>query len=274
MGIELTIVVENTAKDEVLVAEHGLAVHIAAGGRSFLFDTSATPEALATNAKALSIDLSAVEGVAISHGHLDHTGGMPALLAARPQLKVYAHPDVFIERYSHWPNQPRQQIGWQFSPVALCGKGAVFCPVRAAQELTDGVVLSGPIAGPQPAIDRFLVQGPDGLVGDEFVDESALMLRGSRGWSVLTGCCHRGLANTLRTARDLAGGEPIYAVLGGFHLGPAGEAELAAAADAIREVGPTVIYPCHCTGKPGCEYLAREFPGAVEQIHGGTRLSL
>ena len=76
------------------------------------------------------------------------------------------------------------------------------------------------------------------------------------------------------TARYLAGGEPIFAVLGGFHLGPASEAELAAAADAIRQVAPKVIYPCHCTGKPGREYLAREFPGAVEQIHGGTRLSL
>ena len=99
------------------------------------------------------------------------------------------------------------------------------------------------------------------------------MLRGAAGWAVLTGCCHRGLANTLNTARDLARGEPIAAVLGGFHLGPAGPGELAAAAEAIRQANPSAIYPCHCTGKSGREYLARQFPDKVRQIHGGTRLT-
>lgn len=166
MSIEVTVVVENTAVQEALVAEHGLAVHLACGRHSFLFDTSWTPEALSANALVLSLDLSAVKGAVISHGHLDHTGG-----------------------------------------------------------------LSAP-----------------------------------------TGCCHRGLRNTLRTARFLARGEPIRMVLGGFHLGRAKAEHLAAAA--LEEVNPDVTHPCHCAGGQASEYLAGRFPGKVKPLHGGMRLCL
>lgn len=274
MSIELTIVVENTAIDSILASEHGLAVHFVVAGRQFMFDTSATAGALAANAAALAIDLAEVEGVVISHGHPDHTGGIAALLAARPGLKVHASPAAFAERWSARAGQPQRQIGWLISPEALAEQGASFCPVPAARELAAGAVVSGPIPGPQPGIDQFLVKDEGGPVRDEFADELFVMLRGRSGWAVLTGCCHRGLPNTLREARELAGGEPIVTVLGGLHLGPAGPEELAAAAEAIRETNPDVIYPCHCTGSSGRQYLDTRFPGKVRQIHGGTRLEL
>jgi len=273
MIIDLTILLENTAVNASLATEHGLAVHIAGGGRDFLLDTSATPEALSANAAALGIDLSALDGVIISHGHLDHVGGIDAVLKARPGLRVYAHPTVFAERFSDRAGQPAREIGWRSSPENLADRGAVFCPVPASQTLAEGIIISGPIPGPQPDIDRFLVKTASGQKRDEFADEVFLMLRGQSGWVVLTGCCHRGLPNTLRAARALAAAEPIAAIVGGFHLGPAGPAELAAAADAIEQVNPAAIYPCHCTGRPGREFLAKRFPGRVEQIHGGTRLS-
>ncbi len=274
MSPNLTVVVENAAAQPALIAEHGLAVHLSAGGHNIMFDTSATPQALAANAAALSVDLAAVEAVVISHGHPDHTGGLPALLRARQGLQVFACPGVFARRCSDRPGQARRQIGWQSSPQELGRQGAIFHPVHAAQELAEGVILSGPIGGPQPAIDHFLAETEAGLVRDEFADELFLMLRGRGGWTVLTGCCHRGLANTLSVAADLSGGKPIAAVMGGFHLGSAGPAELEAAAAAIRTVNPGAIYPCHCTGRQAAEYLGRQFPGKVQQVHGGTRLSI
>jgi len=273
MGVELTVVVENTAVDDRLAVEHGLAVHIADGDRSFLFDTSATPQALVANAEALSIDLSGVEGVILSHGHHDHTGGVAAVLSARPGVAVYAHPDVFAPRWADRPNEPRRQIGWASGADDLSGAGATFCPVAAPLALTGAVRISGPISGPQPQVDRFRVRTGAGEAADEFADEVFLMLRGLDGWAVLTGCCHRGLPNTLRAAARLAAGDPIVAVCGGFHLGPAGPETLAQAADAIAQANPDAIYPCHCTGRAGREYLAERFGEKVRQIHGGTRLS-
>ena len=272
MSADLTIIVENTAEDG-LVAEHGLAVHIAADGRSFMLDASATPEALAANAAALSLDLAAVEGVIISHGHLDHTGGLPALLAARKGLQVYANPAAFARRWSARPDGPMHEIGWRSSPEILASHGVRFCPVETPHVLTDGLLISGPVGGPQPDLDRFVVQVGEELKADTFADELFVMARGADGWVVLTGCCHRGLKNTLHRAAFLARGEPICAVIGGFHLGRALPDQLADAGDALLAVDPKGVYPCHCTGKLGWEYLADKLPGKVHHVGAGTRLS-
>lgn len=274
MSIQLTVVVENTSADESLAVEHGLAVHVAAGDWQLMFDTSSTPEALASNAAALLLDLSQVRGVVISHGHLDHTGGMAALLAARPGLEVYAHPEVFARRWAARPDHSMREIGWRSSAPGLASHGAVFCPVNSPDVLARGVVISGPIGGPQPKLDSFVIRRDEELVEDTFRDEVFLMIGGADGWAVLTGCCHRGLKNTLRKATFLARGQPIRTVIGGFHLGRATDEQLAEAGDALEQVNPELIYPCHCTGKPGREYLAQRFGEKVRQLHGGVRLKL
>jgi len=35
-----------------------------------------------------------------AYSHPDHTGGLSAFLERRPRLPVYAHPDLFRERFS------------------------------------------------------------------------------------------------------------------------------------------------------------------------------
>ena len=274
LQMEMVILVENTAARKGLLAEHGLSVHLRGGGREFLFDTSASPQALSANASALGIDLAAVEAVIISHGHLDHTGGLPAVLSARPGLAVYAHPMAFARRWAAPPGKPRREIGWQTTPADLARQGGRFVPVEAPCRLGDELLIAGPIPGPQPALDHFLVQDGQQVVTDTFRDELFLMIRGRAGWTVLTGCCHRGLPNTLRLARELIGDDPINMVLGGFHLGQAGPEELAEAAAALAEANPNVVYACHCTGRTGREYLAGQLPGRVLSLGGGVRFEL
>lgn len=41
-----------------------------------------------------------------------------------------------------------------------------------------------------------------------------------KGLVVLTGCGHAGVVNIARYASRLTGGQPLYALLGGFHLKP------------------------------------------------------
>ena len=63
-----------------LLAEHGfgalVTVHRGERTTSVLFDTGMSPDALVTNADRLQVDLTAVQGVGLSHGHFDHAGGL------------------------------------------------------------------------------------------------------------------------------------------------------------------------------------------------------
>ena len=272
MGAKLTIVVENTALDGRLAAEHGLSVHISTGEGDYLLDAAATPEAVAANADALDLDLSALAGVVISHGHPDHTGGLAAALAARPGIEVFAHRRAFDRRWSDRPGKPRRQIGWDTGRADITAAGAVFKAVDPPARLPGGLVLASPAAGPQPALDHFAAETPDGPAEDTFPDELFVMAPGQAGWVVVTGCCHRGLPHTLSAASRLSEGRPIRAVLGGLHLGQAPRAELEAAVAAIRAAGVSEVHPCHCTGALGTDWLREHLGDAVRPIGGGAEL--
>jgi 7,8-dihydropterin-6-yl-methyl-4-(beta-D-ribofuranosyl)aminobenzene 5'-phosphate synthase len=90
------------------VAEHGLSFCIQGNGWQTVFDTGQSG-AFAENAGKLGIDLSQTTELVLSHGHYDHTGGLPAFFDAVPNATVYAHPDATLERYSiKDPNVPKR----------------------------------------------------------------------------------------------------------------------------------------------------------------------
>ena len=67
---------------------------------TLLFDTGASPDALAVNAERLGIDLGGLQGVVLSHGHFDHAGGFDGLarLRGRSGLPLTLHPAVWTRR--------------------------------------------------------------------------------------------------------------------------------------------------------------------------------
>ena len=95
---KLTIIVDNKAA-EGLLCEHGFAVWIEVAGRRLLFDTG-QGAAIAGNADMLGIDLRTADALVLSHGHYDHTGGVPLLIARAPTAEIYAHPAATGPRYS------------------------------------------------------------------------------------------------------------------------------------------------------------------------------
>ncbi|MFW5890362.1 MAG: MBL fold metallo-hydrolase, partial [Marinilabiliaceae bacterium] len=72
--MEITTLVENLTYLQGTKGEHGLSFLIEAGGERILFDTGQS-DLLTRNARALGVDLAAIDAVVISHGHYDHTGG-------------------------------------------------------------------------------------------------------------------------------------------------------------------------------------------------------
>ncbi len=83
-----------------LWGEHGLAFLIEAEADRVLFDTGQSGAVLLHNLDVIGIAPAALDALAISHAHYDHTGGLPALERTRPGPPLYAHPDLFRERFA------------------------------------------------------------------------------------------------------------------------------------------------------------------------------
>lgn len=98
--MKLTVLVDNhTSIDHYYLGEPGLCYYIEDEGSRFLLDTGYS-DIYIENARRLGIDLSLIDTIVLSHGHNDHTGGLPAYFEHfdNPGLKIIAHPEALSEK--------------------------------------------------------------------------------------------------------------------------------------------------------------------------------
>lgn len=260
MPVRLTILCENTVGVPFgVVGEHGFACFVETDHGAYLFDTG-QGQGLVPNARILGKDLRQAAAVVISHGHYDHTGGLPAFLQVRGPVDVHGHPDMFVERVWAGPG-PTRFIGIPFRRPFLEALGARFRFHTAMAEIGPGVWLSGEV----PRRNAFETGDahmaairPDGTreQPDPLKDDLSLILETDKGLVVVLGCAHAGMINILdHTLRQL-GRDRIHAVIGGTHLGFSGETQFAETLKAIDRFGIERLGVSHCTG-----------PGPAARLH-------
>ncbi|MDN5347225.1 MAG: 7,8-dihydropterin-6-yl-methyl-4-(beta-D-ribofuranosyl)aminobenzene 5-phosphate synthase [Clostridia bacterium] len=272
----LTVLVENTTEQRGLLAEHGFAVLVEAGGKKILFDTGAG-RALLPNAEALGVDLKSVDVVVLSHGHYDHTGGLKAFLEVHNPVDIYAHPDVFRERYRVETGKEPRYIGIPWGKEELAAWGAHFHLQETPVNLAEGVSLTGFIprlTEYETVSNAFQIRSGDGFERDIIPDDQALVIHSQAGLVVLLGCAHAGLINTLRYVQSITGEKKICAVLGGTHLRGAGEERIARTLEALRDFGLDKIGVSHCTGFPASFAFYQVFGKRFFRLPVGTKFSL
>jgi len=250
--MKVTCVVDNAVRrSSPFWGEHGLAFLIEAEGCRVLFDTGQSGTVLLHNLEMLNVNLNAIDALAISHDHYDHTGGLLGLLdQVRPGIPLYANLDLFRERYSRREGE-LQKIGALQSGKDLTARLALELS-QTPQEIIPNLWTTGEIVErPEPegrSAHHFIREG-DVLVPDPYKDDLALVMEVGEGWLLLCGCCHAGLLNTLAHAQR-AFGEPIVGIAGGLHLTGVSDDELQHVVDVLSSM-PVLkrIYPNHCTGE-------------------------
>jgi 7,8-dihydropterin-6-yl-methyl-4-(beta-D-ribofuranosyl)aminobenzene 5'-phosphate synthase len=248
-----------TAPD-VLIAEHGFSalVTISKGGTEhrFLFDTGTSPDGMSENMRRLGIDPSSIEAVVCSHGHFDHTTGFDGLVRAvgRANLPVLIHPHFWRRRRIILPGRDPLELPTT-SKRALTEAGFEIIEDEQPSFLFgDSVLITGEVprvTGYEPGFppQQAFLSGswqPDPLVLD---DQALIVNVADKGLVVITGCGHAGVVNIARYARLLTGGQPLHALIGGFHLnGPIFEPLIPQVLDDLAELNPDWLVPAHCTG--------------------------
>jgi len=261
------IVLRNeTAAREGMLTGHGLAMLVRNSAGSIMFDTGDSADTW-RNAEALGIDLSEVCCVALSHGHYDHTNGLPALLKRLGGVMVTAHPAVFEPRWADRPGGERDYIGPPATRGELEALGAVFRLSKDAVPVAPGIITTGEVprvSDLAPESPHLLVQRPPDASGqvmeDDFADDISLIARMGEGQVLLTGCAHAGLVNIVSRATKLVGRCPV-SIAGGTHLAHESEERIAAVAREIYERGVRQVVPMHCSGERGADLLEKHFAG-------------
>ncbi len=270
-SVKITIVVDNQAGPGLMV-EHGFSLLVESGRQRILFDTG-QGEALPANMNAMGLDPGRLDRLVLSHGHYDHTGGLPWILKNSGPVDLYCHPDVTRPRYSKRPNGSTP-IQMPHDATAAIGN----VPAHRMHWVLEQVQLGGGIGltGPVPRLTDYEDVGGDFFLDfecrrpDPISDDLALWITTVQGIVVCVGCCHSGLINTLHHVRHLCGGSPIAAVIGGFHLLNANTNRLRRTMAALQTVAPKLVVPCHCTGRHAVSILRRELGQRVEPGVSGT----
>ena len=265
MSLKITTLIENMPdKEEKLAFEHGFSVLIETEDTKFLFDTGQTG-AFVKNAKDLGINLADIDMVILSHGHYDHTGGVPALLEVlKKRIPFYIGKEFFLPKYKLLEDGSYKYNGNPFERELL-GQKENLVKLHFVEDgvtwLTENIVLLkgfDSVTEYEEINPKFFVKTEDSYVQDSFPDEIVLGVLTEEGLVLIVGCSHVGIVNILehvKNALDI----PVAAVLGGTHLVEAGEERLAKTAEALRKHGVKTVAVSHCTGEEGMELLKKEF---------------
>ncbi len=280
--MKLLTLIENTSATEKLYIEHGLSFYIEHKGSKLLFDTGASDHFI-KNAERMLVDIKSITAAIISHNHIDHTGGLDALLRQNSRVRVFAKKNAAKEYY--------KQAGILKVPISLSKsyfdkhkeKLVLF---ESFQKVVEGVYLLSDEIGDPAYItnDKSLLMKKNGkFMPDDFEHELFMVIFPTNevtdGCVIVSSCSHRGIINIIKTVRHTWPGVTIHGIIGGLHLMGSSAKQLNCTNEYIEELADEIIknevgpiYTCHCTGQKGYERLKLHLGDQIQYLQTGEEL--
>ncbi len=260
----ITILCENLVGRLVGWGEHGFSVFIESAQGNYLFDTG-NGHGIVANSLALGKDLKTIKKIFLSHGHQDHSGGLPEVLKLKGKVDVHVHPDVFIDRIHVFQEEGQEKkrfVGLPFKKTYLEFLGANFLFNKEFTEVEKKIFLTGEVprrtAFEKP--DLRLFSEKDGKLGqDIFADDQSLAINTEKGLVLILGCAHSGLINIIHHVTGKTGKDKFYAILGGTHLDFLTPEQLEETIRMLKGMDVEKIGAAHCTGMRAAFRLHQEF---------------
>jgi len=248
--------------------DHGQSFLISTKDQKILFDTGATGKYLLGNMKKLGIDPNEIDIIILSHGHFDHTGGIPALAKARTRTKpltIIAHPLAMSPKGGIKKVGGKEQIvDFGFPKLSdKIRKKLSYVLVTEPYKVTPFLYTLGEITERphKDGISKHHVYECNGTWQPEkMLDDLSIVLKTQQGQVLICGCCHAGLLNTLLRVSTLYPNEKIHSILGGTHMFEFTGDEVDFVAKGLKEQYNTpLLYLNHCTGVNTIDQLTSIF---------------
>jgi 7,8-dihydropterin-6-yl-methyl-4-(beta-D-ribofuranosyl)aminobenzene 5'-phosphate synthase len=278
--MKLTVLVDNnTLTDHYLTGEPGLSFLIETGGRKILFDTGYS-DAFIQNAHKTGNSLLDLDYIVLSHGHLDHTGGLVHLVKhfseAETEKRQKKNPELVAHPWCFYP-KPKPPLTNSGSLLTEAEAGLRF-PLKLSQSplwLTGNLVFLGEIERTfdfertDPGKRKIVM--PDGRTRpDHLLDDSALACRTPDGLVIVTGCSHAGICNIVEYARKVCGDNRVCDIIGGLHLQDPGAERLEKTCRYLGSLELIALHACHCTSLSAKIALAGYCP--VQEVGTGMMI--
>lgn len=298
--VKITIIMDNTVDvfmngNEIVhrfnlncefppIAEHGFSamIQVKSGDKqgNILLDAGISTNGILHNIDSLGVNVSDIQAVVLSHGHSDHTMGLPALIErlGKDKIPLIAHPDAFLDKKIIMPDGYELNI----SPAKLTSsQEEKITPIKKVEPsllVEDMILVSGEIPRAtdfETGFSLHYIKRNNNWENDPVIkdDQCVIVNVREKGLVIITGCGHSGIINTIRYAQELTNTKEIYAVLGGFHLtGGIFEKIIPNTICELKKINPKYLMPGHCTGWSAIHQIAKAMPNAFIPNNVGTTL--
>ncbi|MFX0043726.1 MAG: MBL fold metallo-hydrolase, partial [Candidatus Hodarchaeota archaeon] len=230
------------------------------------------------NFKQFKMKLSEIEKIIISHGHLDHYGGLiPIIPELKEGCEIYLSPICFNKSYyvhtKSGEELSSKDFGTSLKDLKKEGKVKYYrrtplnrnivynraiennveiIETSKPEKLCEGTILSGEIQifnETELPKGLYLAKNKMEYEKHTYREEIALYINvKDKGLVIITGCSHTGIINIIKHGQKITGINKIYALIGGFHKERDKSENIEKIVSFIEDLNPEITCGMHCTG--------------------------